>query len=393
MTAVFFQFPVDLHKDRAARGAVLFRRNVLYCCLPDRPRPVSPVCRERGPSVRQSRENGGSRKWLRRLPALMILAVLAPLGIFWLGFRVYYNEFYSAAVADVHIPGLAENFVPQGLEACGGGEFLISGYISTTGVSRLYYIKANSAARLIRVVDRDGKPLVSHSGGICTNGPFTYLAGSGGNCYVLPSADIFDSASYEANVLGVLKTDNAASFCYLTEDHLLVGEYEYGRFKTEESHHITTPAGDRNTAVLLSYPLNGEAEFGVEPEPDRAYSIPERIQGTCVTGDGRIVLSASSFRNSSQLFFYDRKTVVQSPHGIYWNDGTPIPIYYLDTASCVDVLHLPPYSEETVYDGGQLYVLFESAANRFQFGKLMGGQYLYRMRLPEWERDAGVDAP
>ena len=35
----------------------------------------------------------------------------------------------------------------------------------------------------------------------------------------------------------------------------------------------------------------------------------------------------------------------------------------------------------------------DSAANRFQFGKLMGGQYLYRMRLPEWERDAGVDAP
>ena len=70
--------------------------------------------------MRQSRANGGSRKWLRRLPALMILAVLAPLGIFWLGFRVYYNEFYSAAVADVHIPGLAENFVPQGLGACGG---------------------------------------------------------------------------------------------------------------------------------------------------------------------------------------------------------------------------------------------------------------------------------
>ena len=338
-------------------------------------------------------ERERKRKWLRRLPAVLALAFLAPAVLLWTVFHIYYREFYRAASAAFPIPGLAENFVPQGIESCGNGEFLLSGYISTSGFSRLYYISADGAARFIRVVDQEGNSLASHSGGICTNGPYTYLAGGRGRCYVLSSADIFDQTSHEANVLGVLETDNAASFCCLTEDHLLVGEYEYGRFRTAASHHITTPSGDRNTAVMLSYPLDGTKPFGVEPEPDRAYSLPGRIQGACATDDGRIVLSASSFLNSSQLLLYDRQSVVQGSHGIYWNDGSPIPIFFLDTGSCVDVLHLPPYSEEAVYVDGRVYVLFESAANRFQFGKFTGGQYLYRLRLPEWEHPDESSAP
>lgn len=323
-----------------------------------------------------------ARRRLRRLLTALALILLALPLAFQAVFYAYYHDFYATAQADFHIPGLAENFVPQGVEACGGGEFLLSGYVSTTGSARIYYISADGSARMIRVCDEEGTTLVSHSGGICTNGPFTYLAGGSGKCYVLSSADLFDPVSREANILGVFETGNAASFCCLAEDHLIVGEYEYGRFKTDAAHHITTPAGDANTAVLLAYPLDGSQPFGVTLTPDAACSVPQRIQGLCVTDDGRVVLSASSFRNSSQLLLYDREAVEQGPRGNYQTEKGGVPLYYLDSASCADVIPLPPYSEETVYVDGQLYVLFESAANRFRFGKLVGGQYIYRMQLP-----------
>jgi len=325
-----------------------------------------------------------NRRWLLWTAAGLCAALL----IFRLGFGIYYREFYSLSAREFTIPGLNENFVPQGLEACGDGNYLVSGYISTTGAARLYYVSRGGSVRMIRVRREGGGTLKSHSGGICTNGPFTYLAGGNGNCYVLSSADLFDPTSHSADVRGVLRTDNAASFCYLADGHLLVGEYEYGRFRTAASHHITTPAGDRNTAVILAYPLDGDQPFGVVSTPDGAYSIPPRAQGMCFTDDGRLVLSASSFRNSSQLFLYDFAAVQKSRQGIFWTGGTPVPLYHLDSGVCVGTIPLPPYSEETVFEKGRLFILFESASSRFRFGRLVGGQYVYSMRLPEWEGDA-----
>ncbi|MCI2058573.1 MAG: hypothetical protein LKJ80_05130 [Oscillibacter sp.] len=314
-------------------------------------------------------------------------AILLPLILTGLWFRLYYRAFFSSAQPAFRIPGLSDGFVPQGLEACGDGSFLLSGYIASTGSSRIYYMGTDGTSRSVRVCDENGTTLISHSGGICTNGPFTYLAGGKGKCYVLSSADLFDPASREANILGVIKTDNSASFCCMSDDGLLVGEYEFGRFKTSVSHHITTPAGDGNTAVVLSYPLDGDQPFGVFQTPDAAYSVPERVQGMSFTDDGRIILSASSFQASSRLLLYDRAAVA-SRQGIFWTGGTAVPLYYLDRDSSVSVIPLPPYSEGTVYSYDWLFVMFESASRRFQFGKLIGAQNVYRMLLPAWNPDS-----
>jgi hypothetical protein len=328
--------------------------------------------------------------WMHRHHRLMLLcALLLPVVIAAVWFRLYFRVFYDSAQPAFSVPGLSENFVPQGVESCGDGSFLLSGYIVGTGSARIYDIGADGSARAIRICDERGTTLASHSGGICTNGPFTYLAGGNGKCYVLSSADLFDATSEEANILGVLKTDNAASYCCITDDALLIGEYEYGRrFTTPSTHHVTTPAGDRNSAVTLAYPLDGNQPFGVCAQPEAAYSTPERIQGMTFTDDGRVALSASSFKDCSQIFFYDIEAAWKGRQGIFWAaDGqTPIPLYYLDSGCCTNIVPLPPYSEEVTYERGRLYVLFESASIRFQFGKLIGGQYVYRMMLPRWTK-------
>lgn len=321
----------------------------------------------------------------RRKTLIALAAVCLPLLLFTAWFRTHYHVFFGSAQPAFTVPGLSDRFVPQGIEVCGNGAFLLSGYIANTGSARIYYVGADGSSRAIRICDKNGTTLVSHAGGICTNGPYTYLAGGNGKCYVLSSADLFAPASRESNILGTIETDNAASFCYLEGGHLFLGEYEYGRFRTAASHHITTPSGDVNTAVILSYELDGNQIYGVWQTPDAAYSIPERIQGMSFTDDGRVVLSASSFQDSSQLFFYDYSKVADGARGIFWSGRTPVSLYYLDSACCTNIVPMPPYSEETVFSNGWLYVLFESASSRFQFGKLIGGQYVYRMAVPPWK--------
>lgn len=320
-----------------------------------------------------------SMRWFFWTLLVFLLAVL----LFQAGFFIYYRYFFSRAEKEFNVPGLNEDFVPQGLESCGGGHYLISGYIADTGESRIYYVTRGGKTREIRVCRDDGSKLQSHSGGICVNGPFTYMAGGNGNCYVLSSADLFDGTSNTANVLGVIKTRNAASFCCLRGDNLLVGEYEYGdRFQTPVSHHLKTPAGDENRGLIFSYPLNGNMQFGVDTLCNAAYSVPSRIQGMCFTNDGRMVLSASCFRTSSQLLLYNTFSVLQGQRGIYWVGEHPIPLYYMDSTACENAVPLPPFAEQPAFENGRLLIVFESASSRFHFGKLVGGQYVYSLRLP-----------
>ena len=147
---------------------------------------------------------------------------------------------------------------------------------------------------------------------------------------------------------------------------------------------MTTPAGNRNTALAWVFPLDETALLGVREVPEAAVSLPERIQGLCLSSDGRVILSASSAFGASQLYLYDVRTVAEGRRGIcFWDKSHPVPLFYVDSAAGTDILPLPPKAEEPMFHNGKLYILFESASYRFQYGKLVGGNYVYSMSLPE----------
>ena len=330
----------------------------------------------------------------RRLGHNMIVfavSLLLLIAVFRGVFVLYYHEFFTSARREFRIPGLSEDFVPQGMAPCGEGKFFLSGYLAQSGYARIYFVDARGISRMLRVTQEDGVTLVSHAGGIACAGDFTYLVGSG-TCYVFDTAALLDPSASTAVITHEFLTGNRASFCDVQGGSLLVGEYAYGtKFQTAASHHIRTPAGDRNTALVLAFQLDGDEKWGVREIPSVAYSIPERIQGMCYADDGRMVLSASSAFGASQLYLYDCGAAVSRVHGLRWESGNLIPLYYLDSSCCADILPLPPYAEETAFADGQLYLLFESASSRFQFGRLVGGDYVYRMELPEWGADEGSD--
>jgi hypothetical protein len=57
--------------------------------------------------------------------------------------------------------------------------------------------------------------------------------------------------------------------------------------------------------------------------------------------------------------------------------GTTVPLIYLDNATLTDTLTFPPMSEELLYLDGRVYILCESACNKYFYGKFIGGDLVY----------------
>ena len=108
-------------------------------------------------------------------------------------------------------------------------------------------------------------------------------------------------------------------------------------------------------------------------------SIPERIQGTCLTADGRIVLSQSYGLATSHLLAYDTARLVQD--GVFVADGQEVPLYCLDSRSLVADVAAPPMTEGIESYEGRVYVSEESASNRYIFGKLYGAGMVYALDM------------
>ena len=232
--------------------------------------------------------------------------------------------------------------------------------------------------------------LRSHAGGVAVSEQYTYLAGGNGICYVLSTEELMDPDCRAVTILGEFSTGNRASFCSRQGGLLLIGEHARGeKFRTADAHHLTTPAGEENPALVTVFQLDDEETLGVSTSPVAAYSIPGRAQGMSFTSDGRAMLSASGAMGASQVYFYDLQAMRGGQQDVFRVLDTEVPLYYLDSSCCQEVLHLPPMAEEIAFENSKLYVLFESASCRFRYGRLVGGDYVYALDPPpRQEREA-----
>lgn len=314
--------------------------------------------------------------FLEIVAALIVMAC-----IFKAGIRLCYYPFYRDTEKVLELPEFASEFVPQGLTYCEETDvYFISGYIYKSNESKIYVVKPDGDYRCVAVMKDEKNVLHSHSGGICENGRYIYLAGGNGKCYVFNKSDLLDEERTEICVAGEFKTGNTASFCYADDGHLYVGEYYY-RFKyvTRFDHHLTTPCGDMNNAVMTVFTFRDEQKYGVQKIPCMGLSITGRIQGMCLTDDGQLVLSASSIFQGSQLYYYNFGHVLEGKQGSLAVRGEDIPLYYVDSASLTGKKEILPKAEEIMFYGGRIYMLFESACGRFRYGTLLDGQYIYSM--------------
>ncbi len=313
---------------------------------------------------------------------LFFVVMGAGLLVAFVNFQKYiaFSEFYASAESAGEVPGIYDGFVPQGLDAYGDG-FLVSGYMSDKTASRIYYVEGGES-RYVALENEDGSAFKGHSGGICHANDFVYIGGSGG-VYVFSLSDVLDRDG-EATSLGFFPTLLNAAWCEVYGGYLIAGSFWCEPdYTTASWQHVTTPAGDKNYSMMTVFRLDGEAEFGVTPTPVCAISTEMKVQGAAFTGDG-VILSTSLGLSPSELQFHAISPISTDEITVPSEDGEhTLPLYYLDSSTKTHVISAPPMAEEIAVRDGRIYVMNESACNKYIFGRFLGMEAFYSIEYRE----------
>lgn len=305
----------------------------------------------------------------------VILAALYPLT------RLVYRDFFKNAEKEIKIPGLSEDFIPQGLDYVEeAGVTLTCGYMKNKSASRVYVIQENGETRKIELKNPDGSDYTGHTGGLAHYRGHLYITGDDG-------LDVFSlgeilAETESAVCKGKIKTGLDPAYCHIENEILITGSfYRQGNYETPQNQRMTTPCGDENTAAAVIFSLSETAPFGVEPVPVGAISTRGLVQGMCLTNNGKIVLSTSYAIASSQLFFYDLTKAAQKT-GTFDILGTEVPLIWLDGESLIQTIKAPPMAEEILSRNERIWIMTESASNTYIFGKFTGADTLYSYPEP-----------
>ena len=310
-----------------------------------------------------------------KVAACILLSVI----ILFLGIKVgekfAFAGFYNRARVELPIPGTNSGFIGQGLDYVEDEDvFLSCGYSAKKGdCSMVYIMRMDGSSKKTALKNADGSNYTGHTGGIAHYKDYCYITGEDG-CDVFPLADIL--AGGEAKKVGEIHSPEGHDPAYVVirGDRLYEGSfYRAGNYETPENERIVTPAGDKNTSLIYEYKLDDSATFCVDETPIAAYSATGLVQGMTFTED-EIVLSTSYGLAASHLKYYNLSAAQCENKTIGENT---LPLYYLDSSCLTRNVTAPPMSEEIVYKGGRIYIMTESASNKYIFGKFMSGNYMY----------------
>ncbi|MBQ9761911.1 MAG: hypothetical protein IJV82_02415 [Oscillospiraceae bacterium] len=313
---------------------------------------------------------------LNTLVVLLVVLLLLHLGV-----TAIYFDYFLHSKGEFVVPGLDTPFVPQGFDYLPDTDsYLISGYMSDDTAARVYVRDGEGNIHFVSLLRPDGSAYVEHAGGVCHNGDYLYVAGPTG-------VDVFSLADALAGrdpvQLGTIATGYPMAYCSFYNGYLLTGDFYYPEtYETPAAHRFTTPAGDANMALMTVFKADETALFGIHPEPVAAISTPGKVQGLCFSED-EIILSTSYGFATSYLHAY---RFDESRQGIATVLGQQVPLYYLDSANRTVSVSAPPMAEELVYKDGRVYVLNESACNKYIYGKFIRGYQIFAYEM-EGDRD------
>lgn len=318
------------------------------------------------------------KRIMKRIAIGVLVFLLVVLLVLQAGVTVKYWDYFSNSDRLYFVPGLNDHYVPQGYDYIPQLDtYLMCGYMSDDTASRVYVRNGEGDTHYSSLYYEDGSPYLKHAGGITTNGDYVYIAGDTG-VDVFSLEDILTGK--DAKLLGIMEMGHDTAYCSFYKDYLLVGNFYYGgHYETPESHRLTTPAGDENTALITVFKADEKAEYGIDSTPVAAFSTGEKVQGMCFTEDGKVVLSTSWSVGNSHLLYYTVDT--HRVDSIVIGEAE-VPLFYLDSSNLVHDAVLPPMAEELVCRNGRVEVMNESACNKYIFGKLIRGWSVRAYKAP-----------
>lgn len=305
------------------------------------------------------------------LVILLLIAVFV--GVFVLRDRILYSSFYANAKGAMPMPGIRDKYVPQGFCYLEDRQIYLScGYMTDGTATRIYIFNDSGRCDSVTLKNPDGTDHTGHAGGISSFGSYVYLT-AGTDILMFRLSDILDGDT-SATAFDSFSAGLPAAYVHVQNGTLYVGEFYYPEaYETPESHRLTTPAGDQNTALLFGYRLNPETGKPEHEDPETVISTPGMVQGIAFDKDGRIILSTSYALHTSKLCVYDFSAM---PGGTVELDGKAVEVSYLESSNLIRTVEAPPMSEEIVYraDTGRLLIMNESASRKYYFGILTSGR-------------------
>ena len=284
--------------------------------------------------------------------------IIAVLVIFLLALNVakfaIYSEYYSIEKRVCTNPGLFDGFVCQGIAVSEENEaILVSGYMNDGSNSRIYVTDFQSNSYYVELT-RLGEDYKGHAGGIAIYDDIVYISNAG-KLLLLSLSDVLDAKNGDTvNISSEIKVNSAASFVFANDEFVFVGEFNDPNAK-QKQHVYDTPTGT-NHAIIEVY------RHTDLDNPVKIYSISDYVQGVCFTPSGKIVLSTSHGATSSVFYIYDEQEAFDSGNTL---DGAPI--YYL--GQCQRKVLGPAMSEDLDWFNGRVVTLFESASDKYIFGR------------------------
>ncbi|MBE6548289.1 MAG: hypothetical protein E7667_05360 [Ruminococcaceae bacterium] len=324
------------------------------------------------------------------LAAVLALVLLAVSG-FSIYDRVKYREFYKNAEKAFEIPGLWSGAVQQGFDYSEDmGLYIYSGYMKDGSASRIYIFDGNGSSRYAELREKDGSDCTEHVGGVSFGGEYIYVTASSDNSIMMfKTSDVLDGDGV-ATACDEFEVCLSSAYVYVRGNTLYTGEFYIEKdYETPKDHHITTPKGDKNTALMAVYAL-GKNGKPASSTPDYVMSTRGQVQGMAFDSQGRLILSTSWGLNPSNLYVYDldRSKWSDPDEKILTINDENIRVRYIDS-SCLDAtITAPPMAEELVYKDGKLLIMNESASMKYLFGKITSGNHVWAYRY-----DDTADAP
>lgn len=294
---------------------------------------------------------------------------------------VFASFFFGGAKAEMVIPGLWQDFVPQGFDKLESGEYLMAGYAKDGVSPSIVYVVNGKDKNRYELYNKDGSAYTSHAGGITHFNNYVYIANDTHedttylDMFLL--SDMLDKDG-KATLLDSIPVPNRLAYCSVYDGKMYTGAFhrEGSAYLTPETHHLKTPSGETNTALMFVYDLDETTGKFTSETPEMIYSTTSNIQGMCMTESGKIILSTSWGLSKSKLYVYE--TTSDANLTTYeFAPGVNVPLYYLCEANLTQTIVAPPMAEELVYENGRVLILTESASMKYIFGKIMSGNFVY----------------
>lgn len=338
---------------------------------------------------------GKKKNILLRMAGSLFSIIIALLVVIFVGEKLFFASFFfGGARKEMKTPGTWTSYVQQGFDRLDDGKFLVSAYNKNHENAALFVMDGRKTD-CVELKNEDGSPYVSHAGGVTHYQQWVYVATDNhidaegeiycthDNCNtnldMFALADVLDGDGTATKVDTII-IPNRLAYASVYGDKLYAGAFhrEGSKYITPESHHLTTPAGDKNTALMMVYQLNESTGKPIQDTPAYCYSTLSNVQGMCMTGDGDIVLSTSWGVSVSHLYQYDTSKAAQGEVAL---NGVQVPVYYLDSACLIEDVKAPFMAEEMVWLDGRVYILSESASMKYLYGKVMSGNHIYSYPL------------